>query len=299
MRPRPSQHPFYSDLVDIDGRRLLVQGRPLYGGTPLQQSELVKGNLNVTNERLRQGGWAAISGTLAAHWDVGVGDRIALNLPAGRRQLRVAALLTNLGWAPGVITMSDRDFRSAWGNPDPSAIEIDAPPGASIDREAAKIRGALSGYPGLQVETGAARAERMSGEARSSLDRLRQISTMMLIAAALAVAAAMGAAMWQQRPTLAMLKATGLDERRLWRALLVETSLVLAFGGLVGGALGILGQRTLTRWLELSGGYPTDFSPDFGLAAATVLILSGLALALAAIPGYLAARVSPAVQFQD
>jgi len=69
---------------------------------------------------------------------------------------------------------------------------------------------------------------------RQGLSRLTQITAVVLIAAILAMAAAMGALIWQRRPRLASIKVDGFDRGELWRALLLETVLLLGVGCSIG-----------------------------------------------------------------
>ena len=77
------------------------------------------------------GGWAVLSQALAAEHHLHVGQ--AFTLPSPRpTHLRVAALTTNLGWPPGAIILSSGDYARAWASSDPSAYEIQTTPGASV-----------------------------------------------------------------------------------------------------------------------------------------------------------------------
>ncbi len=119
----------------------------------------------------------------------------------------------------------------------------------------------------------------------------------MLVAAAMAMAAAMSAAVWQQRRRLAVLRSLGFDRGQVWRILLLQSALVLAVGALVGAVFGLAGQVLATRWVALTTGFPSIFSPAVLLAGATFLGVSLVALVAIAAPGYVASRVSPRASF--
>ena len=82
----------------------------------------------------------------------------------------------------------------------------------------------------------------------------------MLIAVVLAMAAAMGAVIWQRRPRLADMKIDGFDRGVLWRALLIESVLLLGAGCSIGALFGIYGQLLLSRALAAVTGFPVVFS---------------------------------------
>jgi putative ABC transport system permease protein len=125
------------------------------------------------------------------------------------------------------------------------------------------------------------------------LERLTQISLLVLVAAMLAMAAAMGGMIWQRRPSLAALKVHGYPEAELWRALLLESGLLLGAGCLIGAAFGLYGQVLLSRALETITGFPVFYSMA-GLGALAILALVTLvAVAMLAVPGWLAVRVAP------
>jgi putative ABC transport system permease protein len=120
-----------------------------------------------------------------------------------------------------------------------------------------------------------------------------------LIAAALAVACALSAAIWQRRPRLASLKVQGYDSRQLWRALLLESAVVLAVGGIVGAAAGVLGHALASRWLRLHTGFPAPFAVGFETVFLTLALLAAIALAVIAWAGLAAARAPARAGFQE
>jgi putative ABC transport system permease protein len=121
-----------------------------------------------------------------------------------------------------------------------------------------------------------------------------------LVAAALALAAARGGVVWNRRPRLASLKLSGFGDGDVWRALMLESAIVLTIGCSIGALFGLYGQFMLTRWLSASTGFPTSYAPAWMLALSTFAGITLVAVAIAALPGFAAARVSPAaVAFED
>ncbi|MEX1140953.1 MAG: FtsX-like permease family protein [Thermoleophilaceae bacterium] len=116
---------------------------------------------------------------------------------------------------------------------------------------------------------------------------------LVLIAAVLAMAIAMGGMIWQRRPTMAARKVHGYSESKLWRALLLESGVLLGTGCLSGAAFGLYGQILLSRALETITGFPVSYSAAALPAAAILALVTTIAVAMLALPGWLAVRVRP------
>ncbi|MDO8209657.1 ABC transporter permease [Conexibacter sp. CPCC 206217] len=292
---------YQGGFLDYGGRRLWVIGRPAEDRITIPAGQVVDGgDADLATSRIRAGGWAVVSKAVADAQGLRVGERFELPTPAGATSLRLAAKISNVGWAPGTIILNQRDYRRAWQTADPSALEIDLAPGIDPARGAALVRESLgTSASALSVETAQQRWDALRRNARQGLDRLTQISTLVLIGAILATAAAVSATVWQRRNRLAELRAQGFSLGQVWSALLTEAGLLLAFGAVIGGLAGLAGQLLLSRWLTLSTGFPTDYSPAFGLAAILCALVALIALLVIALPGYAAARAPLSLSFRE
>ena len=290
---------YHGGLLDVDDRRVWIIARSAADRQLIPPSQLREGRLEVATARLRAGGWASVSDVLARRQQLHVGDRLALPTPTGTLRLRVAAITTNLGWPPGGIILNAADYRRAWGTARPAALEVDLHPGVHPADGRRAVVQALGPGSGLHVQTLAERRAQYGRLARQGLTGLKQISTLLLITAALAVAAALGAAVWQRRARFAALKVQGFDEWQLWRALLLEGTIVLAIGCLVGAALGVYGHALLNRYLQQTTGFPAPFSIA-GTELLTALgLVAGIALLIVGLPGLMAARVPAHPQLHE
>ncbi len=212
---------------------------------------------------------------------------------------RVAALSTNLGWPPGAIVLNADDYAIAWASEDPSAYQFELTAGASASAVSAEIRQTLGPRSGLQVATAGQRQRLHYAQATQGLARLTQIRTLVLIAVVLAMSAAMGAAIWQRRVRLADMKIDGFGRGVLWRALLLESVLLLGAGCSIGALFGICGELLLSRALTVVSGFPVVQSIGIPVAIASFVLVTMVAVAIVAVPGYMAARVRPAISLQD
>lgn len=286
-------------FLDVGAHRMWIVARPPDAPSMIPASQILKGNLATATARLRAGGWAAVSEEFASRRQLRVGSAFTLPTPAGQTRLRVAAITTNLGWPSGSIVINTDDYRRAWQTGDPSALEVNLKPGVSPARGRREVRRALRAWPGLGVQTLAERERQYDQNAQQGLQNLGGIAKLLLIAAALSVASALGAAIWQRRARLASLRIQGFDYRQLWRALLIESIVLLAIGGLDGALLGVYGHALASRWLQLTTGFPAPFSLALAQILGTFLLVATMAVLVIAIPGLRAARAPVTVGLQE
>ena len=207
--------------------------------------------------------------------------------------------MTNSGWPPGAITINTNDYSRYWQTTDPSALEVDIRRGVAVAAVKHALEGALGDRPGLLVRTSSERTAESEASARQGLRTLGEIATLLLIAAALSVASALGAVIWQRRAKLASLRIQGFDYRQLWRALLLESLILLSIGSLDGALLGIYGHALASRWLELTTGFSAPFSLAGLQILETFLLVAGMAIAVIAVPGLQAAKVPANMGLQE
>jgi putative ABC transport system permease protein len=290
---------YQGSYLDVGKRRLWIIARPSGDSPMIPASQLVKGNEARATRLLRSGGWATVSGAFAEEHHLGVGSRFTLPTAAGTAPLRVAAITTNLGWSPGAVILDTADYRRYWETGEPSALEVNLEPG--VDQAAGRraVTHALADRPGLGVLTLHARERQYEANARQGLSALGEIATLLLIAAALAVASALGATIWQRRARLASLKIQGYDTGQLWRALLLESAIVLSIGCAIGALTGVYGHALASRWLRLETDFPASFEIGVGEVLLTLALLAAIALAVIALPGLAAARTPARTSVQE
>ena len=281
-------------FLDYGGRRVWVSAQPRAQPQMIFPHQLVQGNLAFANARVREGDWAVISKAIAAQHHLRIGS--AFTLPSPRpTTFRVAALSTNVGWPPGAILINADSFARAWETNEASAYEIEDAPGVSAGTVREEIERALGPGSGLQAQTAAQREHEQRAASRQGLSRLSEISTLVLIAAVLAMAAAMGNLISQRRSRLARLKLDGFSDADVWRTLVLESVLLVGSGCSIGAVFGLYGQILGSRAILSVTGFPVVFSFGVPLALASFALVTAVAVAIAAVPGYFVARASPAV----
>jgi putative ABC transport system permease protein len=289
---------YRSGLLDYGERRALVIAPPSQAAPLLAMSQLVRGDPSQAAARIRAGGWLVLSQAIAEDHHLRIGQAFTLPTPDPMR-FRVAALSTNIGWAPGTIVMNGADYARASGSRDASAYRIGVTPGVPPSRVAREAERALGAHSGLAVETAERHTSRQIALSRQALSRLTQISTMIPIAAVLAMAAAMGALIWQRRPRLAKLKLEGLPRVDLWHTILLESFVLLGVGCLTGAVFGLYGQQLADRALVNVVNFPVVYSITWTPVVSSLALMTATGLAILAIPGYLAASVPAALALQD
>jgi putative ABC transport system permease protein len=285
-------------LLDIGERRVWVIAPPTTATPLLPASQIIEGDYQRATAEVHAGGWIVLSQAIAEEHHLHVGQTFALPTP-NPTTLRVAALSTNIGWAPGAIIMSADQYARSWGSTDASAYNVLLAPGVTPAQGRAEVAKALGLNSGLTVETAAHHANQQRALSRQGLERLTQIATLILIAAVLAMAAAMGNMVWQRRPRLAKLKLEGFPRAELWRTILLESFLLLGVGCLSGAVFGLYGQQLLDRALANVINFPVVYSFGVLIALGSLALVTAAAVAIVAIPGYMAAGVPPAVALQD
>jgi putative ABC transport system permease protein len=290
---------YQGGFLDVGPRRLWIIARPAGDQRPIPASQLVEGELATAEQRLRAGGWAAVSAGFASEHGLHVGSDFTLPTPGGRARFGVAAITTNLGWSPGAVIINARDYRAAWQTNAPTALEVTLRPGVGGAAGRRAVAGAIAAQPGLRAQGLAARERQYAGDSRQGLHALSEISTLLLIAAALAVASALSAAIWQRRARLASLKIQGYATGQLWRALLLESAIVLGVGCTIGAAAGVYGHALASRWLRRETGFPAPFAAGVGGVFLTLALLAISAIAVITLPGLAAARAPARASLQE
>jgi putative ABC transport system permease protein len=287
-------------LLDVGERRMWVRGRPAGDSTVIESSQLRQGNLASATRLIRQGTGVAISSDYAGEHHLRVGSAMALRTPSGPAHLTVVAIVTNSGWPAGAITLSASDYSRWWKTTGAAALEVSLKAGVSPTQGRNTVAAALaSSYPGLQVRTASEREALSNASAREGLRTLGEISTLLLIAAALAVASALSAIVWQRRLRLAAYKMRGYDSWQLWRAVVLESAVTVGVGSLVGAVVGICGHALASRFLERTTGFPAPFFLGPVQVLLTLGLIGAITLAVIALPGMAAARVSPRAILQE
>jgi putative ABC transport system permease protein len=292
---------FQGSFLTLGQRRVWVLARAPGDARHVLETQVIGGSDAVARaqRRLAETGWVAVSQQIAAEHHTGVGGTLVLPTPTGSHHYRVAALTTNLAWSPGAVFMSTADYTKAWGTSAPSAIAVYPSAGASVQRVADAIRAALGAGSGLEVVSAATRQARIESLTSEGLSQLGLVSTLLVLAAILALAAALASSIHQRRRALAALRLAGAPPARLRRILLLEGSLMLGAGCVTGAAAGVYGQFVIDAYLRHVTGFPVASAVAGARPVAIFAIVLAAALALVAVPGWRASTVAPSLALAE
>jgi putative ABC transport system permease protein len=292
-------HAYQGGFLDVGRHRLWIRARPPDNPAMILSSQFVQGDFAVATRHLREGGWATVSNGFASEHHLSIGGSFALPTPSGTARFAVAGITTNIGWPSGTITINTNDYRRDWLTSDPTTLAISFRPGVNNSSGRLAVASALGANSGLRVQTSGQRIAEVESIVSDSLRNLGQIATLLLIAAALAVASALSAAIWQRRAYLASLKAQGFDRFQLWRAIVLEAGVLMLIGAVDGTVFGVYGHVLASRWLKQSTGFPTQFSLAEVQVLFTLALVIGIALLVVMLPGLSAVQVPARESFQE
>jgi putative ABC transport system permease protein len=281
---------YRGSFLDLGDRRVWVIAPPRSSPRLVPPGQLAVGSIAEVNTRLRGHGWALVSEAIAHELHLHIGESFTLPSP-DPATFRLAGLSTNGGWPPGAIVINAEDYARAWGSDAASALNIDLAPGVSPAAARTQVIRALGPRSGLAVQTAGERESQWKSVSREGLSRLTQIATLVLIAAILAMAGVMASMIWQRRERIAYIKRQGFTRGLLWRALCFESAVLLLAGCSIGALFGIYGQLLLSHALTTVTGFPLVIGVGPLIALTSVAVVSIAALAIVAVPGYLAVRV--------
>jgi putative ABC transport system permease protein len=290
---------FQGGFVQLDGRRAWLLARPAAAERGLLDGQVVAGNLTSAGQRLGEGGWVAVSAQIAQAAHVAVGGTLLLPTPSGSFPMRIAATTTNLAWSPGAILMNEADYSRLWGTSAPTALDVHLAPGADPASVLAQVRAALGPASGLRATSARAREASIDALIGEGLSRLQEISTLLLLAATIAMAAALSSAIWQRRVSLATLRLSGVRPARIRTILVVESALMLGAGCFTGVVAGLYGQLVIDAYLRHVTGFPVASLAASPHPVEILALVIVAVLAIVALPTWLASRVSPTLALNE
>jgi len=274
---------YRDSFLDLPDRRIWIIGVPSQVPSQIAESQIVKGRPSIAARRLRAGGWAVISQTIASEDRLRLGGRLSLPTPSGPVSFRLAATISNYGWLPGTVLVNANDYSRWWRTTDASQLAVTLRPGVPVAAGKLAVQHALPAGSALGVQTAEERQKQVGTVLGSTLSRLDQTSAIVLIAAIATVIAMMISAVWQRRGRLDSVVAMGMSFGQLTRLLFYESGSVLLMGCLIGVAGGIVGQFLIDSWLRHSTGSPIVFSAAWALGLRTILIATVISIAAAVL----------------
>jgi putative ABC transport system permease protein len=290
---------YQGSFLDWGERRPWIIARPANATASVLAGQILQGQATTAARRLQEGGWIVLSKQIASEHHLKLGAIVQLPTPTGMTQLRLAATSTNFGWPTGVIFMGTRDYTRAFATSALTALGVELRPGSNVAQAKAAVERQLGADSGLEVITPSTRAARIEASGGEGLGQLGEIAKLLLAATIVALVAALGSSIWQQRISLASLRVEGTRPRQLRRLLLVEALVMLCAGCVTGALAGVYGQLIIDGYLKHVTGFPVATLVTAVRPLEIFVLVVLVVLALAAIPGFLASRVAPTLAFGE
>ncbi len=248
-----------ADIERVDGVERLLRWRFLevdYRGAPIVIEAMSDELLRRMYPTLATQGGVIISDTLAEHFNLRVGDTLAVSAPVRELRMPIAGVVPDYVLHLGTVKLGWKTFVDHFGEDRVSLFGIEARPGISPHVLKSRIDALLRARYDVTVLTAA--------EVRHLVEQLvdRSIALtywLQLVAALVAVAAmvnATSASIMDRERELRTWRALGLLRRRLVRLLVGEAALIGVAGSLLGVVVGaVLGFTLTTSIARAVAGY--------------------------------------------
>jgi putative ABC transport system permease protein len=251
------------------------------------------GSPSRTWQAVREGA-VVINEPMANRYDLGVGDRFALQTDRGMHEVEVAGVGVDFDVAPSLL-MDDAIYRTLYDDDAISAVGLFVAPGVDVDATVNALRAALANEGNLLVRSNVGTRT----EALAVFDRTFAITVaLQLLAALVAFIGILSTLMSQQLERMreiGILRSTGMTRRQLWRLSLLETGLIGASAGLLALPTGLLLALVLIYIINLrSFGWTLEMrlTPEVFVQAFAVAL--GAALLAGLYPAWRMGQTQPA-----
>jgi putative ABC transport system permease protein len=215
-----------------------------------------------------------------------VGDVVTFRMPGGRRDLRVVGV--HDASVAGYLTTLEV-LREGGYPAEDSALLVAVAPGADAAAVKRGIEDATADLPILTVKN----QVEYAAEQREPIDRLvlmiYALLGLALVIAVLGVVNTLGLSVVERTREIGLLRAIGLDRRRLRRMIGLESVAIAVLGALLGLGLGLVFGLALMHSLRDEGLEVTRV--PWGSLAGYLLAAMAIGLAAAVLPARRAARL--------
>jgi putative ABC transport system permease protein len=301
LRHVPGVHsvlPWRDSFLDLPGRRVWVLGVPPQLPAQIAPSQLIEGSLTTADRRLREGGWATLSQTLALERHLHLGQRFTIPTPTGTASLRLAAITANYGWLSGAIVMNGDEHARLWNeHATASQLAVTLTSDTPIDQGKHAIEATLPNGSALSVQSAQERRAEVATVLGSTLSRLNDTTIVVLIAAIASVIASMIAATRQRQDRLDSLMSIGMSFTQFARLVFYESGALLIAGCIIGMAAGLTGQYLIDGWLHHTTGSPVTYTPAWQLGLHAILIAAAISIAASLTVALQTVRAQPRAAF--
>ena len=166
-----------------------------------------------------------------------VGSPVAVTLPRGQSGTRtVAGIYTDSALAGGYLL--DDTAAPGFTVDLPQVVLVRAAPGATAADLRSAVDAAVTPFPGTRVQDRQEFVDAQAGQVDTLLAIVYALLALSVVIAVLGIVNTLALSVVERTRELGLLRAVGLDRRRMRRMVRVEAVLVALFGGLLGVILG-------------------------------------------------------------
>ncbi|MEM1128853.1 MAG: FtsX-like permease family protein [Bacteroidota bacterium] len=249
---------------------------------------------------LDDGNAVIISEPYSYRYELGVGDSLRIQTDRGPRTYAITGVFYDYGSDVGTIMMSRTVYEQVFDDRGVSGLALYAADGQGVDALVDRLRNAYGTEQDLII-----RSNRSLREVSMEIfDRTFTITSVLrllaVIVAFIGVLSALMALQLERAREFAVLRATGLTPRQVWRYITLQTGLMGLVAGLLALPLGLALAYVLTFVInKRSFGWTLQFEvgPEVLLQAVALAVVAALLAGL--YPAYRMAQANPALALRD
>jgi putative ABC transport system permease protein len=242
-----------------------------------------------------------VSENFSGRYDIGVGDRLMLDTPAGRQAFAVAGVVIDYSSDRGTITMNRTTYTAYWGDEQVDAFGVFVAPGAALEQVAERIRRHFAAQYPLYVLTRGKFKERVLELVEQPFAVTYALEVIAILVALLGVTNALYASILERTRELGVLRAVGATRQRVRRIMLIEGGIMGLISGICGLVAGVCLSFILIFVINRQVfGWTLQMTIPLLFAGVTLLLLVLATIVASMQPARQAARVhlTEAVQYE-
>ncbi len=272
---------------DFRGQRISIDSLDASAFTRRDDFVFSAGDPDAALAAVRAGDAVLVSRNFARIFAVGVGDRVALDTPAGRFAPVVAGVVVDYVSPRGSVVLTRDAWTRWWGDDTVTRFHVSLAPGATPEAIRRAVADGVGRDEALKILTQRELYAYHQDAVRRAFRFTDALEVLPLLVAGLGLAEALLAVALDRRRELALLRAAGATRRQVAHGVVAEAAgvgLLGLLGGLaMGGVLSVL-------WVRVNFAYQLGWDLDLHPAVSS-LPVAVLAAALVSIPaGLLPAR---------
>lgn len=223
-----------------------------------------------------------ITSQLAAWSNLDTGNRMKLATKDGIKSFRVAGVVEDLGWPVGSIYVHLDSYQRHFS--DRIVSQITVKPGDHIRRDELKDMSPVHTIDGAEFD------RRVHTQVNMTRENILAMRLLAVIASLIAIAGIFATSVFARRREWGVLRAMGMSNVGLIRALVLEIALVLGIGLICGVAGGLAFYELPIRMFMESQGLPITGELVFWPIVGTAGIAISVGMAAVLLPAILVAR---------